>query len=270
MKILFPTAFSLHAKQYFQFALELAHSFNAELILMHTFSKSEYRTTVTDDLKKRGRAAINDLKEFVAKNKSEHHDVHISYHVKEGGPVSAIKTAASEKGVDLIVMGMKATTGKGKSHIGAVAQEIMESGPCPVLVVPPTAKLTIIDRLVYAMAFEFKDLAAINELLRWCEVLKAQLSCVHVWEKGDKGATSIMRNVEVLKELYDHRNPGIKIEIIRGEVVKELSEFTKENEVDILVLSSHNRTFFEKLFLTNTTIEVAKIVDTPILILRDN
>ncbi len=267
MRILFPTAFSMHAKHYFQYAIEMTRRFNGELIMMHTFLKSESRVATSMDLQQRGKMVIKELKEFVEKNLPEHFNIKISYLVKEKGPVQSILDAGKEKDIGLIVMGMKAKPAQGPAYIGSVAKEIMQKAECPVMVIPPSAKFTLIDRLVYAMDFQFRDLAAINDMQDWCKTMKAELTCVHVWEKGEKQKI-IERNIGILAELYGEKEPKINMEVIKGDVIDEIIKYTKENEVDLLILGSHNRKFFERLFLTSTTMEIAKMADTPILVLK--
>jgi nucleotide-binding universal stress UspA family protein len=267
MKILFPTAFSMYAKHYFQYAIEMAHRFNGDLIMMHTFPKSESRTSTKEKLQNRGELVIKQLKEFVAENIPPHYDINVSYHVKEAGPVNSILTTAKEKEIDLIVMGMKSKPEKGKGYIGEVTNEIMQRAVCPVLIVPPSAKFNYIDKLVYALDFDFRDLAVINELLYWCKILKAELKCVHILEQDEKPEIS-ERNMGILNTTYNAVSPKVELEIVKGEVKEGIARYTQENEVDVLILAFRKRSILDRLFIPNTTKAIVKTVNTPILILK--
>ena len=257
----------MYAKNYFQYAIELTHRFEGELIMMHTFMKSESRTNPQEKLQDRGQLVINQLKEFVGNNLPPHYDVKISYHVKYTGPVHSILATAKEKKVDLIVMGMKSKPEKGKGYIGAVTNEIMQQADCPVLIIPPSSSFTYVNKLVYALDFDFRDLAVINEMLHWCKVLKAELTCVHIWEK-DENSEVIKRNMDILSTVYSSKKPNLKMEVVKGEVKEGIVKYTLENEVDLLILAFRKRSLLDRLFIPNTTKGIVKSVNTPVLILK--
>ena len=53
-----------------------------------------------------------------------------------GAPHDFIVQEAKERGVDLILMGTHGRTGLKRVHMGILAQNVIGSAPCPVMVVP--------------------------------------------------------------------------------------------------------------------------------------
>lgn len=56
-------------------------------------------------------------------------------HVRTGNPVGVLEAVAGEVGAHLVVVGSRAPRGVGRMLLGSVAEDLMRSAPCPVLVV---------------------------------------------------------------------------------------------------------------------------------------
>ena len=72
------------------------------------------------------------LKEF---DKLNENDVKINHVVREGSPAKVILEVASEEDVDLIVMGSSGKSGFDRFIMGSVADKVVNSAKCAVLVV---------------------------------------------------------------------------------------------------------------------------------------
>lgn len=80
-------------------------------------------------------AAHDHLKELARQNL----DDEIAYElvVKDGIPESAILDAVNDLGIDLVVMATHGRTGLAHFVMGSVAEEVVRTAPCPVMVVKP-------------------------------------------------------------------------------------------------------------------------------------
>jgi universal stress protein A len=63
--------------------------------------------------------------------------VKITTEVRTGSPVAAIVDCARERRSDLIVVGSHGRTGISRMLMGSVAEAVVRSAPCPVLVIRP-------------------------------------------------------------------------------------------------------------------------------------
>lgn len=268
-KILFPTTYSTYASHYFKYAAELAHKLGGELTLLHTFNKTESRTQSEQQLQEQSKEEIKRLKDFAIKYLPPQYDIRLNYHVRTESPIKAILTAAKEKEADIIVIGMKTKTGEHISFMGGIAREVLKQATIPVLVVPPTSKFSAIDKLVYANDFEYRDLAAMTQMHNWANNMGASLHCIHMKEKKDKPEI-VQRNLSILRDLYAcKKQPTITFESVDGKFEKEILNYTKENEVDILAMTLYKKGFWARLFTSsNTSIDIAERINIPILVLK--
>lgn len=136
-KILVPTDGSEFAKKAQKQALFLANVCGAEIIAISVTENNFISGLPLDDevyqlnqiLKERSE---ENLEEFDKLNKN---DLKITHVIKEGLPAKVILEVAKEEDVDLIVMGSSGKSGFDRFIMGSVADKVVNSAKCAVLVV---------------------------------------------------------------------------------------------------------------------------------------
>ena len=136
-KILVPTDGSEFAKKAQKQALFLANVCGAEIIAISVTENNLVSGLPLDDevyqlnqiLKERSE---ENLEEFDKLNKN---DLNITNVIKEGLPAKVILEVAKEEDVDLIVMGSSGKSGFDRFIMGSVADKVVNSAKCAVLVV---------------------------------------------------------------------------------------------------------------------------------------
>jgi len=136
-KILVPTDGSEFAKKAQKHALFLASVSGAEIIAVSVTENNFVNGLPLDDevyqlnqiLKERSE---ENLKEF---DKLNEEDLKITHVVREGSPARVILEVAEEEDVDLIVMGSSGKSGFDRFIMGSVADKVVNSAKCAVLVV---------------------------------------------------------------------------------------------------------------------------------------
>lgn len=139
-RVLVPVDFSAASLEALAAARGLARTTGAELHLFHSVDDVAWRylgypletlgqvqTAVTD-------SANEQLRELAIQEQREGLTVDYTV-VVSTRPASAIVTFAAEQGIDLIVMG---THGRGamlRMMLGSVAEHVVRTAPCPVMVV---------------------------------------------------------------------------------------------------------------------------------------
>jgi nucleotide-binding universal stress UspA family protein len=136
-KILVPTDFSDCSQAAFDYGVQLAREFGAELRLAHVINPHAFpfgdKYTALDPaelLAQMGNAAKKRMRSMVSKAKSRY-----SVRLIHGSPAIEICKAANED-VDLIVICTHGRTGLGHLLIGSVAEHVVRYAHCPVLVIP--------------------------------------------------------------------------------------------------------------------------------------
>jgi universal stress protein A len=144
-KIMVTTDFSEAGDHAIGHAFRMAADHGAEVILCHVFEMvvapnplyAQYYPSDLFSPEVRERAAIdarNALLERVPKSgplAGVQHTAVLAY----GTPADEIIRAASEQGVDLIVIATHGRTGLKHLFMGSVAERVVRHAPCPVLVV---------------------------------------------------------------------------------------------------------------------------------------
>lgn len=115
-----------------RWAAHLAGAYRAALDLVYVVPTSlallggAARRQATSELDRLARA-IRDTAEI---------DLHVETHVREGAPTDALRTMASETGAHLIVVGTHGYQGIKRAVLGSVAEGVLRTAECPVLIVP--------------------------------------------------------------------------------------------------------------------------------------
>ena len=136
-KILVPTDGSDFAKKAQKHALFLAKACDAEIIAVSVTENNFVNGLPLDDeiyqlnqiLKEKSE---ENLKEF---DKLNEDDLKITHVIREGSPAKVILEVAKEEDVDLIVMGSSGKSGFDRFIMGSVADKVVNSAKCAVLVV---------------------------------------------------------------------------------------------------------------------------------------
>ncbi|MEE1133721.1 universal stress protein [uncultured Methanobrevibacter sp.] len=136
-RILVPTDGSEFAKKAQKHALFLAKVSGAEIIAVSVTENNFVNGLPLDDevyqlnqiLKERSE---ENLKEFDELNVD---DLKITHVIREGSPAKVILEVAGEEDVDLIVMGSSGKSGFDRFIMGSVADKVVNSAKCAVLVV---------------------------------------------------------------------------------------------------------------------------------------
>lgn len=136
-KILVPTDGSDFAKKAQKHALFLSKVSGAEIVAVSVTENNFVNGLPLDDeiyqlnqiLKERSE---ENLKEFDELNED---DLKITHVIREGSPARVILEVAQEEDIDLIVMGSSGKSGFDRFIMGSVADKVVNSAKCAVLVV---------------------------------------------------------------------------------------------------------------------------------------
>ena len=136
-KILVPTDGSEFAKKAQRHALFLAKVSGAEIVAVSVTENNFVNGLPLDDEIYQLNQVLNErseenLKEF---DKLNDDDIKITHVIREGSPARVILEVANEENIDLIVMGSSGKSGFDRFIMGSVADKVVNSAKCAVLVV---------------------------------------------------------------------------------------------------------------------------------------
>jgi nucleotide-binding universal stress UspA family protein len=131
--ILIPTDFGLAAEAALRYGRSLADRFGADLHVLHVIETVFLQATFTDPLtmEATARRQLGDLAMAGDRLRFRTHTI-----VKKfDSPPDAIVRYATSNAIDLIVMGTHGRNGAAHILMGSVAERVVRTAPCPVLVV---------------------------------------------------------------------------------------------------------------------------------------
>lgn len=141
-KILVPTDFSTHSDKALDAAVELATRWHASITLVSVFEpiahkyptgSGIYASFPVDHLLKDQLEALDALQQRALRIGAER----VELVQRIGHPATEIVNLARDGGFDLIAMATHGRTGMSRLLIGAVAERVVRTAPCPVLTMRP-------------------------------------------------------------------------------------------------------------------------------------
>ena len=136
-KILVPTDGSEFAKKAQKHALFLAKVIGAEIVAVSVTENNFVNGLPLDDEVYQLNQVLKERSEenLVEFDKLNEDNIKISHVIKEGSPAKCILEVANEEDIDLIVMGSSGKSGFYRFIMGSVADKVVNSAKCAVLVI---------------------------------------------------------------------------------------------------------------------------------------
>ena len=147
-KILFCTDFSENSDYAFPYALNLAKTYKAKLLIFHAIVEQTFyywaSPEAEDKMKtKQIQVGRQELRTWYAPLLGEFKEYeYLSSETGEGEAYNEIIQTARNESVEIIVMGTHGRTGLNRLILGSTAESVVKNSPCPVLTVRPPKKQT--------------------------------------------------------------------------------------------------------------------------------
>ncbi len=274
--ILLPTDFSSVAKNAYLYARDLATYIDAQLKVVNICYPD--KDTIggfipsTDDLIKHQQKQLDSFVGTVQETSLEGvvETAMVETEVIIGFPKEEIQKLSSQEEVDLIIMG---TTGSGSNRIskmiGSVSSGVAQKANCPVLLVPPEASFEGIKNMLYAGNYESAKGQVLNDISELAEKFEADIHLVHIAKEASLGTNPIQE--VVLERLFKKVAPELKFEFhtMASEKVWEgLDKYARTNDIDLIVLVTRQRSFWESLSHKSLTRKMIFYSEVPLLVMH--
>lgn len=271
-RILFPTDLSTVSANAFLYAQELAQKLNAELQVIHVYhptvdAANPYLNIPTPDL-----AELKEkyLQQFVDKHQLATADgcattSTITTALQLGVPVDEIVRLSAN--ADLLVMSTRGESNVVRRLFGSVTTAVARRAQCPTLLVPPDAQFTDISQLLFTTDYAEHDEALLRKSLRlWRPLYPKMVHFVHVsYHDSTDYSIADARFEEIVQE----ETPEIgllKAEVQCENPVEGILDYAEDNRIDVIIMGTTRRSFFEQLFHHSTTKGTILRATRPILI----
>ncbi|GAB3319208.1 universal stress protein [Haloplanus salinarum] len=207
-----------------------------------------------------------------------------------GKPAGAIAEYAAERGTDLVVVGRRGRSGVRARLLGSVTERVLRRSPAPVLTVPPgdvddgtgaaygDVLVTTDGSEVAAEAAPYgADLARrFGAAFHALNVVDVQAEA-GVFDAGGVDSEYIERletrghqAVDELVAAVDVSDLDVRRSVVRGRPHEAIDEYVREDDVDLVVMSSEGQSNLAGQQLGTVAGRVLRTVDRPVLVVTAN
>jgi nucleotide-binding universal stress UspA family protein len=292
MTFLAPTDFSDQSRASVRMASRLAVRRETDLVLLHCLESAVEDTSwrhlleVPDNMRAHfWRAAKRRLEAFFEEAVPiDARPREVEYRVELAFAEDGIRDDIEEFDPDMVVM---APTGKGRiagALLGSTTERIVRGSSAPVMVVPEGIDLETFDRILAPVDFTGCSERSLQMALALAREYGAHLSILHAYDLpvGETPLFPSRLSAETLEDFEQREESSLETfldhfdlegvectEQLRvGVPHRTIREVADEENSDLVVMGTHGRRGFERLFLGSTTSKMLRDPPCPLLTLR--
>lgn len=272
-KILVAIDFSPASGKAYEYALGLSRQTGAAVSVLYANTATRAQETVSEQhrlaiIRRENEDYRERLKQFTANyprqgpDGSLPHLIPEDYLVAGGRASTAIATAATDAGVNLVVLGIRPKHSLVEHLFGSVSTHLVGKTPCPLLLVPEDAAYTRPRRIALAVDPAFSDEAIPPPLDALAEVLGARLTPFHVNLLADEADKYRFEQVE---------KGEASVAVVRERTVQSgISYYLAKNPADMLALYLPHWVFPENLLHGRLVRHLAWYSPIPLLLVQES
>ena len=296
--ILVPLDFSRTAMQALDYATALAKQLNAQIHLMHVQMPDEACVVPgAGHLMRECAGSVTFVHEKLAEIQAEQRPRFWpeNCHVRTGHAYEEICNLARELKIDLIVLASRGNTGLKRIVLGSTAERVVRFSPCPVLVVRQRKRKGTVDlglvtsgeklrvgKILAPVDFSQCSMAGAMYAAFLSKIFGAKLCLFHAVQlpapmvvDGLSANLSSMHgldlknarlDMEAFSKLDFLRDTKCAVEVRTGYPVDRICGETKEGDVDLVVISTHGRSGFNRVLLGSVAEHVVRYAECPVLV----
>lgn len=292
-RILYPTDFSACAEQALDHALFLARQYEAELhilnaVVLHADDPANPERQFPGSVELLDRMTALASERMAELVPQEEREVLRVREVQERGFAAApiILEYADEHDIDLVVMGTHGRRAAARFFLGSVATEVVRHAECPVMTIreaDPPREVEAFERILVPLDFSRHSLVALAYAKDLASRYGAGLQLLHVIELATYptlyGPAAAMFDLEKIRQVsFDamdravEETPGPQVNcethVTSGRVASEIAAFAEAHESDLVVISTHGLTGFERMLTGSTAEQVTRVVACPVFTVK--
>ncbi|PIO48503.1 MAG: hypothetical protein CMR00_04185 [[Chlorobium] sp. 445] len=276
-KILCPVDFSLQSQSVVEHATKVAEVFNSSIIVLN----------VVDDLApeyapyRKSNADVQTLRRTLEQDSQNRMKLHIQPKLRNtqnvttltafGKPTDMIARVGKEQHVGLIMMATRSMGITNQFILGSTTYRVIRTAPCPLMVFSrPEQKFRPI-RLLFPTDFSELSQQALPYLMKFAKEYDSDVHVVHYRSTQTSMIRDPKTEMDAVKRLFTLN--GIKRLFINDDIKgvspgNAILKYSKENAIDLTVISAHGAGGFKQFFLGSTAVEVSSRSENPVLVVR--
>lgn len=274
--IIVPTDFSPVALNALNYALDMATSINAEIILLNTYQApvaysdapvSPVTTISIDDIRKASQERLEDLQQEVARITGGRMRVYTE--AKLGNTVDVLEEICSAVRPFAVVMGSHGSTGIERLIMGSTTLSVIRHLRFPVIVVPPGTSYKEIRKM--GLACDFKDVAETipaGYIKNIVHEFNAELHVLNINKDGENYDDDAPPESAFLDSLFGNIKPNYYF-LKRDDVVDGINEFSETHNLDVVIVIPKKHNLLERIFHKSSSKELVTTAHIPIVSIHE-
>ena len=166
-------------------------------------------------------------------------------------------------------MGTKGASGLQKALFGSNAVNVINRNSIPVITVPNYARFSNLKHIVYATDTSHmpKIQSRIQKIIFLAQLFDASIYIFHVLPQDSNKKIDVVKIRDNLIDKYKYKKISFHVSY-NDDVVEAINDFVADKKTDLLAMFTHEITFFENIFNTSVSREVAFHNLVPLLTLK--
>ncbi|WP_029033609.1 universal stress protein [Salinimicrobium terrae] len=273
-KILLPTDFSENAYNAVKYAVQLFEGEECIFYLLNTYTPvlydNEYlvysatQPTLTEIYEHKSMEGLERVLRRINRNfKNPKHQFKkvSSFNLLN----DEIKELVIEEEIDLIVMGTKGATGAQEILFGTHTVHAIKKARCPLLAIPANYEYKPPKEMLFPTDYEVETPKLLNTLKEIALSHSSTIHILHVYFGVDLSPTQTSRKNSLARAFKDI---GHHFYSITGKsVIRAITDFQEENDMDMLIMINNKHSFFENLLFTPVVNEIGFNVKVPFFVI---
>ncbi len=263
--ILFPTDFSDASMNALDFAIQIAKRNNMRIVLFHAYQLHVMDPNMplpeisVDAIHDSVMGRLENLKNDLLLKENLHIETASGF----GFTADAINQATEDFDIDYVVMGTTGISGITRVIMGSNTAACIDKIKKPVIAIPMNAQFRGFDKIIFASALHEEELQALEKLNELLKHFGAEVHVVHTFNPDDKQRMELNQ----FQELADAKLYNVKTfyRQFSGSIVEGIEQAIRLQKTDALVMVTHHRGFFKKLFDRSLTRQMIYHTDVPLI-----
>jgi nucleotide-binding universal stress UspA family protein len=274
-KFLVPTDFSDTSKNAAKFAAQaVAGVADAKIILYNVSDKiaaGSDGSLLTETDNDRALILGNALQQLKEELLAIASTINIDCVLEEGSSlVDNMERYVRHHGIDMVIMGITGATRLEQIFMGSNTLNMVNTGLCPVLIIPPDASFRQIKNVV--LASDLKDVATttpIEPIKSVLDIFKPTLHIVNVDHEHYVAVTDEYKaEIGILEKMLAEYKPEFFF-IRQYDFLDAISQFTQDKNIDLIIIVPKKNSFLGGLFKTSHTKKLAYHSHVPIVAIHE-
>lgn len=259
INVLVPVDFSNNSLIALQFAKAILQNKSSRIILLHVREPKHDKEEINEQL-----GSEHLMEKWSGQAKGQGVDVRS---IMIDGPVSEtiLKIAAAES-VSMIIMGTQGASSKLERLVGSNASKVATHSDCPVLVIPESMPFKTISKIVIGIDPNLEY----DQTMAWLSsfVMHDQTE-VTLFSAGSSTAVHDMELYQRrISNIITNQSPQCKIQhkvVATVDTVSSLNNLVQDWDADLLILTTHHRGVFDRIFDSSFTRKATMSSNIPVL-----